>query len=120
MQEIVWVIVRDNLYNQAFTYNLPFFSLTRLQRKKLRLMETAYEKATEPGANREEFEYATKTMEETLYVSTSRARTIVMIASKCVTIKSLSRTAAALRERMGEDEGAFFITGYLSELGLFG
>ncbi len=114
-QSIVVAIVRDNVYNQVCTYNLPFFSLTKGMRRKLQIMEDAYEKATEPGAHKTEFGYIKTTINEKSCVSMGGGKTIVMLANINVPSKTMFRTAEAIRERISRDENSFFVTSYLSE-----
>eukprot|EP00826_Nyctotherus_ovalis_P008738 TRINITY_DN1226_c0_g1_i2.p1 TRINITY_DN1226_c0_g1~~TRINITY_DN1226_c0_g1_i2.p1 ORF type:complete len:239 (-),score=64.66 TRINITY_DN1226_c0_g1_i2:64-780(-) len=110
--EMIPAIIKDNQYNQVLTYNLPFFSLTPGQRKKLRKMEETYQKSIEPGAHKSECSYLLKTINETNYISVKDNKSIILLGNNHVSDKLLVKTAARIRKSITANEDAFFITRY--------
>jgi hypothetical protein len=114
-EEVISAIVKDNVYNQVVTFNLPFFSLTPGQRKKLRKMEETYQKSIEPGAHKTECSYILKSLNETNYINVKDNKSIILLGSNHVPDKQFFKAAAQIRRQVAGDEDAFFITKYSAD-----
>ena len=106
-------VIKDSLYGQICTFNLPAFALMKRHKRLLRKLEAAFNKSEEPRDSASPFEYIERfDKEDSIAVYCINARTIVALGNVTTPSKDLANACELLNEFVGEDEERYFITHY--------